>query len=262
MKIDKTTLDNITKISSKSGLPLRNLEKELQLFGFIPKLFHLLEENRIPAVLYGGTALNKGFFKEKQRFSKDLDIDLPARNFRNYCNKIDLLLQQLKEYRVEKTHFGEEACVWNIWYGNNPWESLIIEIRKQPIKDKAQKVELHSILEFLGLPILPIYVSSYPLEHLLARKIIALSRRAIGKDIYDTYLGLKLNPDRKKILMAIKKITKKDPNLTLNEAIYWLDEVNLKSPDITELQDTVPISYREDIRSMINSVKYELKRFL
>ncbi|MEM3408501.1 MAG: nucleotidyl transferase AbiEii/AbiGii toxin family protein [Candidatus Micrarchaeia archaeon] len=262
MKIDQTMFDNLTKISSKSGLPLRNLEKELQLFGFIPKLFHLLEENRIPAALYGGTALNKGFFKEKQRFSKDLDIDLPSRNFKNYCNKIDLLLQQLKEYRIEKTYLGEDAGVWNIWYGNKPWESLLIEARKQPIKDKAKKIELHSILEFLGIPILPIYVPSYSLEHLLARKIIALSRRAIGKDIYDSYLGLKMNPDRNKILATIKKITKKDPKLALNEAIYWLDEVNLKSSDVTELQDTVPVSYREDMRSMINSLKYELKRFL
>jgi len=259
--MDKKILDNLAKVSSGVGIPLQSLEKELRLFEFIPKFFNLVEENGIPAVLYGGTALNKGFFKEKQRFSKDLDIYLPSRNFKNNCSRINKLLHDLEGYKIEKMHQSKDAAVWSAGYGEKNWENLLIEVRKQQVKGKMHKLELHSLLEFAGLPILPVYVPSYSFEYILAGKIISLSRRAIGKDIYDVNMGLKLKPDIQEVKSFIKALTKKDAAFIINEAVYWLDKVDIgKQADIAELQDSVPIAYGGDVRSMINSLKYELKR--
>jgi predicted nucleotidyltransferase component of viral defense system len=262
MALDKTMIENLARISTAAGLPLQSLEKELRLFEFMPKFFHLLEENRIKAALYGGTALNKGYFGERQRFSKDIDIYLPSRGFRGRCDKVDGLLRSLKGYEIKKIHQSKETVAWSIGYGDEAWESLLIEARRQRTKEKAKNIELHSLLEFSGIPVLPIYVPSYSFEYLVAEKIIALGRRTLGKDIYDAHLALGMKPNAKLVLSHIRKITGRDPDEPVSLARHWLGKVNMKSSDMVELTDSIPMRHREDMRSMVASLKYDLERML
>jgi|GEM_PF-3035329 len=274
-------LENLIKIYPRTGISLQNLEKELILIEFIPKFFNKLEENNIKAILYGGTALNKGYLKERQRFSKDLDIYIiensPGRvkeKFQEKCKRITKILNEIeydgKNYDVEIIHLGRDKAAWQISYGKEKWQNLIIEAERKTEnkaenskKSKGIKIvnlELHSLLEYAGLPIPPVYVKSAPLEYILAGKIVALSRRAIGKDIYDVEAGLKLEFDVKELKADIEDIAKEKVDKIIDNALYWLEKVNVNQPDIAELRDTIPLEYRKDVKTIIESLKYELKK--
>lgn len=262
---------DLARFSLATGLPAKNLEKEIRLFTLMPKFFHLLEERRIKTALFGGTALNKGYYGEKQRFSKDLDIDCFSRNWRRVYDKItEALLDSdiSKEYRVETMKFDVPSTIkeWTLWYGRNPWENLLIEmnIRQVAIDRTVKSLPMHSLLEFHGMTLTPVYVPSYSLEHLLARKILALSRRQVGKDIYDVFMGFKHSPDKRVLKAYVRALAKSewkaDFSSFVGSVIYWLDKVTGVTSDFVELAETVPLDYREDIKTMIESIKFELRR--
>jgi predicted nucleotidyltransferase component of viral defense system len=262
---------DLVRFSLATGLPTKNVEKEIKLFTLMPKFFHLLEERKIKAALFGGTALNKGYYAEKQRFSKDLDIDCFSRNWKSIYNKItEALLDSdiSKEYRVETAKFDIPSTIkeWTLWYGKNPWENLLIEMNiKQVAIDRTIKsLPLHSFLEFHGMILTPVYVPSYSLEHLLARKILALARRQVGKDIYDGFMGFKHSPDRVVLRAYVGALAKSewktDFSSFVEPVIHWLDRVTGGTSDVVELAETVPLNYREDIKTMIESIKFELRR--
>ncbi len=262
---------NLARFSLATGLPMKNIEKEVKLFTLMPKFFHLLEEREIKTALFGGTALNKGYYAEKQRFSKDLDIDCFSRNWRAVYNKItEALLDSdiSKEYRVQTTKFDVPSTIkeWTLWYGKNPWENLLIEMNtKQAAIDRTIKsLPLHSLLEFHGMTLTPVYVPSYSLEHLLARKILALARRQVGKDIYDVFMGFKHCQNKRVLKAYIKALArsewKMDFSSFVESVVYWLDKVTGRTPDVAELAETVPLDYREDIKTMTESIKFELRR--
>ncbi|MGB9634937.1 MAG: hypothetical protein ACP5H8_03150 [Candidatus Micrarchaeia archaeon] len=96
----------------------------------------------------------------------------------------------------------------------------------------------------------------------MAEKIIALSRRALGKDIYDVHLALGMKSNIKKVLGHIKRITGREPDEIIKNACYLLDRINLKSSDMVELKDAVPVQHREDVKVMISSLQYELGRMI
>lgn len=263
MNDSRSMKDDILVLSSRTGLSSMNIEKEWRLFEFIPVLFNKLEERGIKAVLYGGTALNKGYFGERQRFSKDIDIYLSSRNFKNTCLTIERLLIGIGRYEVERIHLNNESAAWSIKYGKGKTDDILIEARKSPCRLKPVKIELHSILEYSGASVMSILVPSLPLEWLLAGKIIALSRRAIGKDIYDVEMGLKLKPKKNEIKKIIRLITKQGPDKIIKNAIYWIEQIDVsKQHDIIELQDSIPIAYRRDIKVVLSSLKYELNELL
>ncbi len=259
---------DIARISAATGLSEKNLEKEVRLFNFMPRFFNAMEEQGIKVALYGGTALNKGYFKEKQRFSKDLDIDVLEQDWHTTYEGIVRLLQQgFKEYVIERTNLNLPGTTKEIVlrYGQEPWETLLIELNvtlpAMPLEVK--KIALHSLLEYHGMPMPGIYIPSYSLESLLARKMMALARRQIGKDIYDVYMGLKHNPDRKILRRYLDSLSKDewktDFESVAGNMVVWLEKTNRKSTDIVELSDNVPIDYREDIKTMVNEIAFGLR---
>jgi len=262
---------DLARFSLATGLPMKNVEKEIRLFTLMPKFFHLLEERRIKTALFGGTALNKGYYAEKQRFSKDLDIDCFSRNWRMVYDKITEALFDSdisKEYRVETAKFDVPSTIkeWTLWYGKNPWENLLIEMNiKQVAIDKTIKLlPMHSLLEFHGMTLTPVYVPSYLLEHLLARKILALARRQVGKDIYDVFMGFKHSPDRAVLKAYVRALAKSEWKADFSgfvwSVIHWLDKITDKTSDVVELAETVPLDYQEDVKTMTESIKFELRR--
>jgi len=259
MMIDEKTHATLMRVSGATGIGASNLEKELQLMSLIGKVFDAIKNAGIESALFGGTALNKGYYAEKQRFSKDLDIDLFVKDLANAKPKLERELRKIDGSTLKLEHSGKDAVVWSFSYGSNPWENILLEARKAPLKEKLVQLEMHSILEYHGIPISPVRIPSYSLEYLLARKMIALSRRAVGKDIYDTYIGFLLQPNTKHIRRHIRHLTGEDSGTVSAQALHWIGHIRPDSADITELTETVPIAYRTSLASMLEEVKDSLR---
>jgi predicted nucleotidyltransferase component of viral defense system len=260
MIIDERTRTTLARTSGATGISALNLEKELQLMSLVGKVFDAINDAGFEAALFGGTALNKGYYAEKQRFSKDLDVDLFVKSLVDAKPKLERELQKIEGFTPKLEHSGKDAVVWSFPYGPNPWENVLLETRKAPLSERPIKVELHSILEYQGIPVSPVRIPSYSLEYLLARKVIALSRRAIGKDVYDTYTGFLLRPDMPKLKIYVRRLAGEEP--VAANALHWIELIRPDSADITELTETVPLAYRTSLASMLEEVKDLLQRLL
>lgn len=262
MEISEETKGNLSRVALASGLPLENVEKEFRMMDLMRRLFAELEAEGVEAALFGGTALNKGYFLEKQRFSKDIDLDGDADKIGKAVGKFS------GEFGVRLLKLRPESLFesWRLRYGHNPWEELIVDVnrKKLPFRPPVKKVEMHSLLEYYGFLVSPVAVPSYPFELLFARKLIALSRRAVGKDIYDSYLGFKLGPDRKELAKYLGMLVKDEFNEELWQfaatAAYWVKRANIRSESLAELLSTIPTPYRRSAAEMQNTIIFELEK--
>lgn len=263
MEINEGIRENLSRAALASGLSFENMEKEFRLMDLMRRLFSKLEESGSKAALFGGTALNKGYFREKQRFSKDLDIDGEE-------DEIDEALKSFsKEFKITRMRLRPEAPFesWRLRYGPQPWEELLVDVgRKRPRKAPVIKVEMHSLLEYHGYLISPVSVPSYPLEFLLARKLVALNRRVMGKDMYDSYFGLKLNPRKEELVKWLRILAKSEYGESLEEfvssTVHWIRKADAKSEDFQELLSSVPMPYRRSAAEMQNTIIFELERLV
>ncbi len=249
---------DLQKTALETGIPAMYLEKEIRLFAATPVIFSRLQENRITAALYGGTALNKGFFKEKQRFSKDLNIECRASEIVKLLSAISLSCEPA--FRVQAEH-GNNWGLAKLSYGRQPWENLLVELKPLKRKPDIKQVGLHSILEYAGTPMPPVFVPSYSLEELFARKIVALSNRAIGKDLYDTFIASQLEFDERLLKRKLKEISlseKKTARKVIENAVYWTSKI--RGSNAEELMETIPLAYRTGLGEMAKSVSLFLNK--
>lgn len=262
MEISENAKENLSIAALASGLSFENMEKEFRLMDFMRRFFSELEERGSKTALFGGTALNKGYFLETQRFSKDLDID---GNEDEVEETLDVFS---KEFKITRMKFNPKAPFenWKIRYGPMPWEELLVDVSRKAFRAPINKVDMHSILEYHGYLVSPIRVPSYSLEILLARKLVALNRRIIGKDMYDSYFGFKLNPNNKELSKWLKLLVKSEFGGRLKEfvssTVYWLNKMNMKKGEFQEFLSFVPAQYRRSTAEMRNTIIFELEKLV
>ena len=264
MEMNENIRENLSRAALASGLSFENMEKEFRLMDFMRRLFSELERRGSKAALFGGTALNKGYFLERQRFSKDLDID---GNEKEIASALEAFS---REFHITRLNLRPESPFenWRLRYGPHPWEELLVDVgrRKPPPRAPLRKVEMHSLLEYHGYLVSPVPVPSYSLEFLLARKLVALNRRVMGKDMYDSYFGLKLNPDRAELAKWLRILVKSEFQEGLEEfissTIYWVKKADAKSESFQELLSSVPMPYRRSAAEMQNTIIFELEKLM
>lgn len=238
-------------ISASTNIEPSDIKYEVEMLDFSSRLFSELEKEKVPFYLFGGTALNKGFFGGRQRLSKDLDIELDRRGFDNTARKFESIIIRIgyPNFRAEK--YGGR-CALHVYIGKNI-DEIKIDITPQKNTIKGERVTLHSVLEYAGIPVKTVDVMSYPFEYLLAYKVSALQRRMLYKDIYDTYIGLQLGLDASKFMRYLGKFG--NPKGILNEIMLRIDDGEYDAKDELNYSKLVQERYKVSMKNMLYEIK-------
>ncbi len=155
----------------------------------IKKLIEELQEIPREVVLVGGTAINLVYFGKMQRISYDIDLETEKRaKLRNEFSK-----------KYKKIAFTRRMDIFEK-------DGLKIDIMDF-LGGKIVEKSIESIFTLSGIPFY-LKVRTLEFEELLARKLIALSRRGTAKDLYDCYVGIMIEHDMSKVRKAIRRMDK------------------------------------------------------
>ena len=154
--------------------------------------------SQLKFALKGGTVLNRVYLGDNGRFSEDLDIDI----FGNLS--IDDKLKELKnaakrllEYKIEGPRILHLTARFDAFYINEfgDKDRVMLEFylaNKKPVVARPiESILIHS--RFIETS--PAMFPCYSLEDLIAQKLVTLSFRGRGKDIYDLFYALDLTHD-------------------------------------------------------------------
>ncbi len=233
--------EDLVPIAQKTGIDAEKLKMELELFVSMPEIFGIFERNNADVGMYGGTAINKVYFGERQRLS--YDIDLFCYNYDKATSIMDKSAKRIVD-KGGRAAYMYKSIRLDLW-----------KIEKTP--EKPQKLEARSLLTFFGYVMPPVLVPTYSLEYLLAEKIIALAERNLLKDIYDAWVGLHIVKDRQKLrnyLMSMQRKRKVD-------VLFMFDSVIEKNLDWYKEKTIDAISYPEP-KLMIKDVHAKLEELL
>ncbi len=174
--------EEIKKYSAEAGLGFNFIVKEAFLFSILDVL------RDYDIVLKGGTAINKIFLKDKQRFSEDLDFDT------NLGLKEITQILQKEKLKIKKRYYTKHAHGFEIAYTYENIKDVIRLDFSMPIKGNCSISTLKS--EFLPLSI---RFRAYTLKELIKQKETTFLNRKEWKDLYDLFWISKFYPDQFKI---------------------------------------------------------------
>lgn len=180
-----------TMLASRHGLSTDFVIKDHYLMRLLQYISMFANKDFI---LTGGTAINKGYLKEKARFSEDADFEL------RHKIKINELIGHLNEVATKAKDFsGTEKRLLKIYYqidfkyrlpGSNG-DKVRLDVAFNEIAPAWSNTSIEEIVSSFSEE--RVYgLNIYSLEELLARKLYAVYRRTEGKDIYDLFYSLGL----------------------------------------------------------------------
>jgi predicted nucleotidyltransferase component of viral defense system len=255
--------DIILKMAEKSGLHYEDIIYDIDMTEIMAAVFNFVMENDIPAILFGCTAINRGFLKEKQRLSKDLDIMVredhsSSATMENVALQIRGLLS--KKYALSKSEEGDEReeklYSIKLFAKTENGSSIRISFYREDLAFGYGYFEMHSLLEYAGYPYVnPVKAKCYVLEGLMARKIYAMADRRLYKDLYDSRYGLEIIKDYNAFNKALYGITGNSSDDTIRRIL------DMGAESITDEEDyetLVQPKYRESKASMLKYVKMKL----
>ncbi len=255
-------LNMCRSISGKCGLPLDFVVKEFHLFdvlGQVTKIFG--EEGYLDKVVFkGGTALNKVYFTDLQRFSEDLDFDLgdstPSTVY-SFCKELAGKIQgyEIKEFRRVRAT-SQFYCIFDSPLGRK--DHVRVDISPKKIITSQPLVIGTAYSSFTDRTVTGFRV--YSLEDLVARKLNALVDRAKGRDIYDVYTAWEKTHN---LPAAIEKSLKSEgKHITVKEflqlGVAKLEKVDAKQ--IMRLTNPIipPLNRPRDWKVKIDTLKQNL----
>ncbi len=200
-------LDMLQLQAVKTGLGIKYLSKEEK----ISILLNQLNDNFKNIVLKGGTALNRGYLYsiQKGRFSEDIDLDLLSDE--TLDKKIQYIKSNMKnitDFDISKPRMLHRTIRFDCQYENQLNEIDLVQVEFYLSTKKASFEPKKILLQSQYLPVSATLFPVYIFEELLAQKLISLSRRMEGKDIYDTFYGLDLKIDKQKLHASLTNLFK------------------------------------------------------
>ncbi len=242
-----------------TGISMERISFDFYLTRFINNFFNRINTSMADVYLYGGTALNRGFFEKKQRLSIDLDIEVPKKSFSKGIHDIKKALGNAGYTETESIKSKDTFAAYVHENGNEI--PIRLEVRKQMLGIKKENINLHSLLEYYGVPTSVALAPSYPFEYLLAYKMNALAARMLYKDLYDVYTGLQMLKNKKEFTSYIDRIDRlKEVNIfdeiddMVNSGIYR----HIGESDKT-YEGMVQQYYREDKEVMAKYIALSIK---
>ena len=221
------SMEELQRHSAEAGLSYNFIVKEAMLFAFLDIL------RNHPFVLKGGTAINKAFLGEKQRFSEDLDFDTEF-------SKIEVVGILKKEgFSTKDSYFTKHAFGFAVQY---EFHGLKDVVKLEFTTKKGIRHEIIS-LKSAFLP-LSITAKAYSFSDLVAQKEKAFLSREEWKDLYDLYWLAKLHPEKfrlKNSKETQQKIASMKISKTANSYIPLKNRINweiIKQDFISMLNDS------------------------
>lgn len=200
-------LDMLKLQAVKTGLGIKYLSKEERISIILKQLHQIFSDGNI--VLKGGTAFNRGYLyaTKKGRFSEDIDLD-----YRKHI-PLDEKIQQIKknmkkisDFTVSPPRIHHRTIRFDCQYTNQIEEKDRVQVEFYLSEKKSVGSPQKILLQSQYLPVEATNFTVYPLEELLAQKIISLYRRKEGKDIYDLFYGLNLDFNKKMVHTALSNL--------------------------------------------------------
>lgn len=196
-------------------------------------------------VFKGGTALNKVYLKQNQRFSEDLDFDYDTdsmEDVRRYCKELASKIHgyEINEFRRVKDTV-QFYCVFDTPLGTKDHVRVDIAAKRIVTSEPVETRPIAS--EFTQQSATGIQV--YALEDLVARKLHALRTRTEGKDVFDAYHALPLCESLDKALrcMLESEDDKETPREFIEKTCGQLKKMDAKK--LTRLTNPfIPTPYR------------------
>lgn len=244
----------------KSGLSLNFVSKDERLSELLRQLNEVFGDE---VILKGGTALNRIHLATLgvARFSEDIDLDYGSdlglkRKIAEICES----MKRISGFDVEGPRLLHRTLRFDCYFQN-----------ELGLRDRV-KVEFYlssgdyvsASKELIKSPFLdsnPTLFNVYSREDLLAKKLVALYNRMEGKDIYDSFYGLKLDYDKKKLDAALRimtKVYKIDGDIFKGAQ----DKMELAKGRSKSIRDStnhyIPHDLRPDWRIMMDSLTSEL----
>ena len=222
--------------SAKSGLPKNYIIKEWHVFDILGKMAGTLAK-REDIIFKGGTALNKIYLGEMQRFSEDIDFDCFYKNKEEKIIELGEILNEIEGYSVSKRWRLRETLRFELSYvlksGQKDRVFVEFNLRKGKCPFEVLKGTARSDISgqvVAGIP-------TYSLPVLTMLKIDALISRGEGKDVYDVYYGL-VEIEKKSLMSELTKNiekyqeysgTKIDYEEMIKRCIKKLESLNWKA---------------------------------
>ncbi|MHB1830301.1 MAG: nucleotidyl transferase AbiEii/AbiGii toxin family protein [Candidatus Micrarchaeaceae archaeon] len=202
------------RLSMTIGIGKDRLDKDIETYVSMGKIFPFLEGKGLKVGLFGGTALNKIYFGKAQRLSYDLDI---------FCYSNKRTVEALKETGAKEKYTGmmpanRAAVSTRMTYGSIVLD--LVDAAGKYLPEEPKTLQAVSLLYYYRALVLPFNVPSYSLELLLAEKTFAMTERNELRDIYDVWTGMGIMKDKKLYLKYIKGSARRNG---INDAIGYID---------------------------------------
>ncbi len=206
---------NLDEIALKTGISPDKIGREIQVIEALHNIMILFGNAGQKFGLYGGTAMNKIYFGEKQRLSYDLDLETYA-----YENTKNILTRA----SAVAIPFPKAARF--------VYKNVQIDLTRATELEQPKLYTATSLIAFFNYPIAAVAVQSYSLEYLLARKTLALLSRVVDKDIYDSWVGFGILKDPEKYKKYLKKLMRQEhinAGHLISQFEYYLDDELIKN---------------------------------
>lgn len=191
---DRPLAETLMEIKKKTGIPTDRLRKELRL---VLRLADLFAGAGVPYALNGGAALNMIFLDGARRLPSDIDLRTD-----DIAGSRALLEADLQ--KLDKPAPLPSICCFVDRSG------IEVDLAPNPYQRERKWFVARSIFCEYGHPELSVGVLSYDFEVLLADKIMALARKRMAKDLYDTFVSIGRDFDRKKLADLLARLEKHD----------------------------------------------------
>ncbi len=248
-------------IAVQHGLPLQFVVKEFHVFEVLGQLTAATSFSK-KLVFKGGTALNKVFLGKAQRFSEDLDFDLPVDGLpelRVFCSQ---LAREISGYEIsELRRVGDTIqfyCGFQTPLGSRDHVRVDVAAKKI-ISSKPLEVR-PAVSEYSQRSVTGFRV--YSIEDLSARKLHALCTRAEGKDFFDAFHALPLCGGMDK---AVQKMLDSEGSFQTPAEFLEKTVGNVRKADPSKLRNLtnpfIPTPYRpKDWLELKNDLALKLER--
>jgi hypothetical protein len=243
-------------IAAKTGLGLKFVIKDEKISMLITQLSKLLDKR---FVLKGGTAINR-LYLEQKRFSEDLDFDfISKKSVKEKISETKKIMNKIQNFNIAKPRKMNQTIRYDCFYRNGEKDKIRIEFNialKRKLCEAEKKI--------IGSHIVPVagkQLFVYPLEELIAMKIIALLNREDGKDIFDLFFSLDKRYNKKLLHALLKKhgFNKQ----TKEKLLMKLDEMEKNISYIkNSANHYIPVLFRPDWLSMLRELKNKLSGVL
>ncbi|MEW5996902.1 MAG: nucleotidyl transferase AbiEii/AbiGii toxin family protein [Candidatus Micrarchaeota archaeon] len=253
-------------ISGRVGLPLNFVVKEFHVFRILGQIGGRISKGNYPCVFKGGTALNKIYLGQKQRFSEDLDFnDYEDAGDAERIGRLEGLVEGIEGYEAGRT-FRLGNTIRTEMYYSTPWgqkDNVRLEFNlKDPKKEYRTTIETASSV-VCGAMVGGLV--TYPLEDLVAQKMNAMLERVEGKDVYDVYHAMALVKGMRR---SIEWIAKTEREMGGEEFIQKVVErLNAFHPKKMEkltnpyiLVENRPKNWEENTRTLVELIKNKCRK--